>query len=160
MALHGMLGCVVSWQFNQGPFLQLDNFVAAVVVTFSAGVLSWFTGRQVPGDTVVGICVLPPGAHLVDTVFKDRMDGFSSAIMLRACIIGIGAWTGTVPCSPTLLGRSKANAVTGPSLGAPALAGPLGGFQRINLDASFPISETLESAREVDGRWTHHRRGG
>eukprot|EP00529_Nitzschia_sp_RCC80_P017883 CAMPEP_0113477524 /NCGR_PEP_ID=MMETSP0014_2-20120614/20253_1 /TAXON_ID=2857 /ORGANISM="Nitzschia sp." /LENGTH=833 /DNA_ID=CAMNT_0000370623 /DNA_START=29 /DNA_END=2531 /DNA_ORIENTATION=+ /assembly_acc=CAM_ASM_000159 len=136
MALHGILGYLISWQFSLGPFSQIANFAAAVAVTFSAGIVSRFTGRQALGNTVAGIYVLLPGAYLVDKVFEDRVDGFLSAIILRACIIGVGAWTGTVLCSPTLLGRSKASSVGGPSLGAPALTAPLG-VQRSSSETSF-----------------------
>ena len=104
MALHGILGYLVSMQFYQGPFSQLNNFMAAVAVTFSAGIFSRFSGRQALGNTVAGIYVLLPGAYLVDEIFKNRLDGFLASVIVRACIIGVGAWTGTVLCSPTLLG--------------------------------------------------------
>ena len=158
MAAHGILGYIVSWQFYKGPLSQLNNFVAAATVTFSAGILSRFTGRQALGNTVAGIYVLLPGAYLVDEVFQDHLDGFLSTIILRACLIGVGAWAGTVLCSPTVLGRSKTNSVAGPSLGAPVLTGPLF-MQRSNSDTSMPsASETSTSGAREDGRWTRRRR--
>jgi len=111
---------------------------------------------------VAGLYVLLPGAYLVDEVFKNRVEGFLSAIILRASIIGVGAWAGTVLCSPTLLGRSKSSPVFAPSLGAPALTGPLG-LERTDSDVSFAASEATSVAGNrtgEDGRWTRRRRGG
>ena len=64
MAAHGVLGYVVSWQFSKtstGVNTNVCNFLAAMAVTFSAGLLSRFTGRQALGNTVAGIYVLLPG---------------------------------------------------------------------------------------------------
>jgi len=47
MVAHGVLGYLVSWQFykaTSGTNTNLNNFVAAMAVTFSAGLLSRFTG--------------------------------------------------------------------------------------------------------------------
>ena len=161
MALHGILGYLVSWQFSAGPFSNLNNFLAATSVTFSAGLLSRFTGRQALGNTVAGIYVLLPGAYLVDSVYTEKVDGFLSSIILRACIIGVGAWTGTVLCSPTLLGRSKANPffAASASLGAPALTGPIYGFERTHSDSSFASEATsARGSANEDGRWSRRRR--
>lgn len=54
-----------------------------------------------------------------------------------------------------LTGRSKVNAISGPSLGAPALTGPLG-LQRTPSDVSLPVSE---ASVRVDGSWSRRRRG-
>ena len=63
MAAHGVLGYIVSWQFYAAaPSSQLNNFIAAAAVTFSAGIVSRFTGRQALGNTVAGLYVLLPGA--------------------------------------------------------------------------------------------------
>ena len=78
-----------------------------MAVTFSAGIISRFTGRQALGNTVAGLYVLLPGAYLVTQVYSDRIDGFLWQIILRAIIIGIGGWTGTILCTPTLLGINK-----------------------------------------------------
>ena len=108
MAAHGVLGYLVSWQFNKDASnLQVNNFLAAMVVTLSAGIISRFTGRQALGNTVAGLYVLLPGAYLVTRVYSDRIDGFLWQIIQRAIIIGIGGWTGTVLCTPTLLGINK-----------------------------------------------------
>ena len=108
MAAHGVLGYLVSWQFSKGSTnLQMNNFLAAMAVTFSAGIISRFTGRQALGNTVAGLYVLLPGAYLVTQVYSDRIDGFLWQIILRAIIIGIGGWTGTILCTPTLLGINK-----------------------------------------------------
>ena len=64
MAAHGVLGYIVSWQFSKtstGVNTNVCNFLAAMAVTFSAGLLSRFTGRQALGNTVAGIYVLLPG---------------------------------------------------------------------------------------------------
>lgn len=108
MAAHGVLGYLVSWQFYKSAAnTQMNSFLAAMAVTFSAGIISRFTGRQALGNTVAGLYVLLPGAYLVTQVYSDRIDGFLWQIILRAIIIGIGGWSGTILCSPTLLGINK-----------------------------------------------------
>jgi uncharacterized membrane protein YjjB (DUF3815 family) len=108
MMFHGVLGYLVSWQFfKAGNNTNFNNFIAAMAVTFSAGVFSRFTGRQALGNTVAGLYVLLPGAYLVTSVYTDKIEGFLTQIILRAVIIGIGAWTGTILCSPTLLGINR-----------------------------------------------------
>ena len=107
MAAHGVLGYLVSWQFAAHDANNMNNFLAAMVVTLSAGIVSRFTGRQALGFTVAGLYVLLPGAYLVSTVYSERIEGFLTSIIVRAVIIGIGAWTGTILCSPTLLGINK-----------------------------------------------------
>lgn len=87
MVAHGVLGYLVSWQFykaTSGTNTNLNNFVAAMAVTFSAGVLSRFTGRGALANTVAGIYVLLPGAYLVSQVYNDRIEGFLTQIILRA----------------------------------------------------------------------------
>jgi uncharacterized membrane protein YjjB (DUF3815 family) len=108
MTAHGVLGYVVSWQFYKAsPTSNLNNFLAAACVTFCSGIVSRFTGRQALGNTIAGLYVLLPGAYLVTEVYKDQIEGFLSSIILRAVIIGLGAWTGTILCSPTLLGTNR-----------------------------------------------------
>jgi uncharacterized membrane protein YjjB (DUF3815 family) len=107
MAAHGIAGYVVSWQFYKAaPTGNMNNFLAALVVTFSSGIVSRFTGRQALGSTVAGLYVLLPGAYLVTEVYSDNIATFLTSIILRAVIIGLGAWTGTILCSPTLLGTN------------------------------------------------------
>ena len=123
MAAHGILGYLVSWQFYAGGTTNLNNFVAAMVVTFSSGLVSRFMGRQALANTVAGLYVLLPGAYLVSEVYSDKLEGFLTTIILRAVIIGIGAWSGTILCSPTLLGMNKGlvqHSSVMPSLVAPA----------------------------------------
>ena len=109
MTVHGILGYVISWQFYKAASStsHLNNFLAAMCVTFCAGIVSRFTGRQALGNTIAGLYVLLPGAYLVTEVYKDQIEGFLSTIILRAVIIGLGAWTGTILCSPTLLGTNR-----------------------------------------------------
>jgi hypothetical protein len=40
-------------------------------------------------------------------VYQDQIDHFLWQIILRAIIIGLGGWTGTILCTPTLLGINK-----------------------------------------------------
>jgi len=108
MAFHGVLGYTVSWAIAQGSLSSnFNNFMAALIVTFSAGIVSRFTGRQALGNTVSGLYVLLPGAYLVNEVFANKMSGFLESIILRAVIIGLGSWTGTLLCSPTLFGTNR-----------------------------------------------------
>jgi uncharacterized membrane protein YjjP (DUF1212 family) len=110
MTFHGIFGYTVSWAINQAAFSgNFTNFLAAMCVTFSAGLVSRFTGRQALGNTVSGLYVLLPGAYLVDQVFANKMSGFLESIILRSIIIGLGCWTGTLLCSPTLFGTNRAN---------------------------------------------------
>jgi len=124
MMAHGVLAYLLSWQFQTvGINTNFNNFLAAMVVTFLAGVLSRFTGRQALGNTVAGIYVLLPGAYMITSVYSDNIEGFLAQVILRAIIIGIGAWTGTILCSPTLLGinRGLMQHSSGISSGMPAL---------------------------------------
>jgi hypothetical protein len=48
-----------------------------------------------------------PGTYLVTAIYNDQVDGsFFTAIVERAVCVGIGAWTGSIMCSPTLLGTT------------------------------------------------------
>lgn len=51
MACHGVLGWMVSLQFKNVSS-DLNNFLAAATVTFSAGVISRFSGRQALGESI------------------------------------------------------------------------------------------------------------
>ena len=108
MGFHGVLAYSVSWAIDKASFnINLNNFIAAMTVTFSAGLVSRFTGRQALGNTVAGLYVLLPGAYLVNEVFANKMNGFLESIVLRAVTIGLGSWTGTLLCSPTLFGTNR-----------------------------------------------------
>jgi uncharacterized membrane protein YjjP (DUF1212 family) len=107
MGFHGILGYLVDYAASRGyEDENLNNFVASLFVTMSAGVISRFTGRQAVGNTVAGIFVLLPGAYLVNALYDGDKNSFFANIILRSIVIGIGAWTGTMICSPTLLGTT------------------------------------------------------
>lgn len=107
--MHGVLAYVVNYALAKaGSSSALNNFVSACAVTLSAGITSRFTGRQAVGNTVAGLYVLLPGAYLVKSLFNTTVDGsFFVDIIQMAVIIGIGAWTGSILCSPTLLGTTR-----------------------------------------------------
>jgi uncharacterized membrane protein YjjB (DUF3815 family) len=108
MAFHGILAYIVNWSIARAEVNeQLNNFVSSMCVTLSAGIISRFTGRQAVGNTVAGLYVLLPGAYLVTTLYTSETDGFYMDLILNAVLIGIGAWTGTMLCSPTLLGTTR-----------------------------------------------------
>jgi hypothetical protein len=90
-------------------FLKVEkgNFLAAMCVIFSAGIISRFTARQALGNPVSGLYVLLPRAYFVDQVFANRMSSFLKSIMLGSIIIILGCWTGTLLCSPTLFGTIR-----------------------------------------------------
>jgi uncharacterized membrane protein YjjP (DUF1212 family) len=108
MGFHGVLGYLADWAASRVfESDYVSNFIASMSVTMSAGIISRFTGRQGVGNTVAGIYVLLPGAYLVDALFSSNISSeFFTNIILRAVVIGIGAWTGTMICSPTLLGTT------------------------------------------------------
>lgn len=113
MAYHGILSYVVHWAIGSYTGNSaLATFVAALATTTSAGITSRFTGRQALGDTVTGLYVLLPGAYLVKGLFAAAEDnvidsGLLSNIVVIAVTIGLGGWTGTLLCSPTILGTNK-----------------------------------------------------
>ena len=106
MGLHGVLGFAVSWAISRSNSMpgNLNNFMAAMSVTLSAGFVSRMTGRQAIGNTVAGIFGLVPGAYLVREIFSDDSTDFLASTIKRCVVIGIGAWTGTLLHSPTVLG--------------------------------------------------------
>ena len=54
MALHGMLAFCLTWA-------GAPLFASAMAVTFSAGIISRFTGREALGNTLAGLYALVPG---------------------------------------------------------------------------------------------------
>ncbi|CAB9514481.1 pheromone-regulated membrane protein [Seminavis robusta] len=92
-----------------GASSELNSFVSAAAVAFSAGILSRFTGRQAVGNTSSGMYVLVPGADMVSSMFVTGSftSAFFTSIISQAIAIGIGGWTGTILCSPTVLGTTR-----------------------------------------------------
>ena len=152
MAGHGILGYIVSWQFYKASATNnnLNNFLAAMAVTFSAGLISRFTGRQALGNTVAGLYVLLPGAYLVTTAYSANLEGFLTSIILRAVTIGIGAWTGTILCSPTMIGVNRG--LVNHNSGMPSLVE--GSSDSVS---SYPSSSSLNSSTG-SGVGAHFRR--
>lgn len=109
MVLHGCLAYGVNFILDRyGVSSQMNSFLSAAVVSFSSGVVSRFTSIQAVSNTVAGLYVLLPGAYLVTAIYNDKVDGsFFVAIVERAVGVGIGAWTGSILCSPTLLGTTR-----------------------------------------------------
>lgn len=109
MAFHGSLAFAINYGLEKGGVNRNVNlFCAAAVVTFSAGALSRFTGRQAVGNTVAGIYVLVPGAFLAKSLLYglETLEAFGE-VVLRGIIIGLGCWTGSIVCSPTVLGTTR-----------------------------------------------------
>jgi uncharacterized membrane protein YjjP (DUF1212 family) len=109
MTMHGVLAYSVNTMLSwAGINTQLNNFISALCVTFTAGIVSRFTGRQAVGNTVAGLYALSPGAYLVQLMYNDTIDTtFFTHILTIAISIAVGAWTGSLLCSPTLLGTTR-----------------------------------------------------
>lgn len=108
MAYHGCLAYAVNWGLARaGANENLNNFVSASAITFSAGLISRFTGREAISNAVAGLYCLLPGAYLVRSIVNVTVgDSFFLDIISKAVLIGMGSWTGTVLCSPTVLGTT------------------------------------------------------
>jgi uncharacterized membrane protein YjjB (DUF3815 family) len=64
MGMHGVLAFTVAWACSQAKWnANLNNFLAAMAVTLSAGIISRFTGRQALGNVYAGLYVLLPGGE-------------------------------------------------------------------------------------------------
>eukprot|EP00979_Chaetoceros_neogracilis_P003254 scaffold576_cov146-Chaetoceros_neogracile.AAC.6 len=116
MTMHGILSYVVYWVVStQTDNSGLATFAASMSVTASAGFLSRFTGRQALGDTITGLYVLLPGSYLAEGLFTSAggpvtnvLDsGLLANLVTIAVTIGLGGWTGTMLCSPTILGTNN-----------------------------------------------------
>jgi len=59
------------------------------------------------GNTVTGLYTLLPGAYLVSALYIGPSSSYVTDILKIAVILGIGGWTGTILCSPTLLGTTR-----------------------------------------------------
>lgn len=111
MALHGILAygvnfCMSLWGVDD----NLNNFLSSLVVSFTAGMVSRFSGKQAVANTVAAIYALVPGAYLVTALLTTgSLDNtFLTNIIQRSVIIGLGAWTGSILCSPAVLGAPAA----------------------------------------------------
>ncbi|CAB9501987.1 pheromone-regulated membrane protein [Seminavis robusta] len=100
MAFHGMLAMSLSWA-------GAPLFLTAATVTFSAGIISRFTGRQALGNTLAGLYALVPGTYMMGALLSPNKAGFLESVLIKAIMIGLGGWTGTILCSPTILGKSS-----------------------------------------------------
>ncbi len=114
MTLHGILSFSVYYGIDKMTNGQetMSTFCAALSVTLSAGFVSRFSGRQALGDTVTGLCALVPGAYLAKGLFEaatsNRMSpDLTYNIIVNSVVIGLGAWSGTILCSPTILGTNR-----------------------------------------------------
>lgn len=113
MTMHGILSYVMYWAVNTTTSNSgMATFVAAMSVTASAVFLSRFTGRQALGDTIIGLYVLLPGSYLAEGLFTSAGNnvldsGLLSNLVTIAVTIGLGGWTSTMLCSPTILGTNK-----------------------------------------------------
>jgi uncharacterized membrane protein YjjB (DUF3815 family) len=106
MGFHGCLAFGVNFGLSQaGVQRDVNNFASAAAVSFSANLFSRFSGRQAVGNTVAGLFVLVPGGYLVRNIYSLELSSdFFTSIVQSSIAIGIGAWSGSVLCSPTLLG--------------------------------------------------------
>jgi uncharacterized membrane protein YjjP (DUF1212 family) len=110
MTIHGCMAYILSFSLLQfAVSKEFAYFVSAAAVSMGSGVVSRFTGRQAVGNTMAGVYCLVPGAYLVSTLYNGSWETtWFSEIILQAIVIGIGSWTGTMLCSPILLGSVRA----------------------------------------------------
>ena len=102
MGLHGCLGFVVSWAASHADAssMNLNNFLASLSVTLSAGIIARWTGRQAIGNIVAGIFGLVPGAYLIRGMYSEDVTNFIQSTISRCIMIGVGAWLGILLGSP------------------------------------------------------------
>lgn len=63
MCYHGCLAYAVNYGLTKaGANEEVNNFVSALAITFSAGLISRFTGREAISNAVAGLYCLLPGA--------------------------------------------------------------------------------------------------
>ena len=107
MGFHGTLAVTVSyWMDRATDNDNLSNFVAAITLMLSAGIVSRFTGRTAVGNSVAGLFALVPGVYLVRHAFSSSHENFFGSVVLSCVILGLGAWTGTLLCSQTFIGTN------------------------------------------------------
>lgn len=100
MAWHGMLAFILN-------MAGMPTFLAAMCVTFSAGLISRFTGRGALGMALAGLYALVPGTYMAKTLLAPNKVGFIESVLSAAATIGVGGWTGTLLCSPTIMGKTS-----------------------------------------------------
>lgn len=100
MSLHGIL----AFSLNMAG---MPTFFAAMCVTFSAGVISRLFGRGELGMTLAGLYALVPGTYMAATLLGPNKSNFVEGVLTAAATIGVGGWTGTLLCSPTILGKTS-----------------------------------------------------
>ena len=114
MALHGTISFAVSFGVERASSYDgnVASFVAALTTSTVAGLFSRFTGRQALGDTFTGLYALVPGIFITQGFFalgfrqdEDETTLFFN-LLLKAVVIGVGAWFGTLLCAPTYLGTN------------------------------------------------------
>jgi uncharacterized membrane protein YjjB (DUF3815 family) len=114
MAVHGIIAYMVSYAVERAAGNSyISSFVAALTTSTVAGLVSRFTGRQALGDTFTGLFALVPGIYITEGIFAfalDNEDVDVSALffnlVLKAVVIGVGSWCGTLLCAPTNLGTN------------------------------------------------------
>jgi len=114
MTAHGVLAFIVSWAVESATGDGfVGSFVAALTTSTVAGLMSRFTGRQALGDTFTGLYALVPGIYITqgfltaidpNGVFDEST--FFVTLILKAVVIGVGSWCGTLLCAPTNLGTN------------------------------------------------------
>lgn len=113
MAFHGTLAYTIYWAVAEYVGNSAAaNFIAAMATTSSAGITSYFTGRQALGDSITGLYALLPGAYLVNGLFEAAKDNVIDSsllgnIIVMSVTIGLGGWTGTLLFAPTILGTNR-----------------------------------------------------
>mmetsp|Transcript_36110 Transcript_36110/g.44183 ORF Transcript_36110/g.44183 Transcript_36110/m.44183 type:complete len:128 (+) Transcript_36110:3-386(+) len=106
--MHGVIAYVMYWAIHMATNNDyLSNFLAAATVTLSAGIISRLSGRQALGNSLSGLYVLVPGAYLIKSLFGAQNTGWIETMAMNCVVIGLGAWTGTLLCSPTILGTTS-----------------------------------------------------
>ena len=93
-----------------GPVFDRDdvnNFVAAMAVTYLAGIVSRFTGRRALENTISYCRSLRTHAARIYTAHGDDGSGFLTYVRFCAIIISTGSWMETIFCSPMLFGTDQ-----------------------------------------------------
>lgn len=113
MTVHGIIAYVVSYAVEHATNdSYIASFVAALTTSTVAGLVSRFTGRQALGDTFTGLFALVPGIYITEGFFAfalgkaEDISALFFNLVLKAVVIGVGSWCGTLLCAPTNLGTN------------------------------------------------------